>query len=108
MYGAREASRRPAPARRRVGLGHHGIVGKPFRLSLPSSRGPVSADQRNVRPLNADHNARAETTAVTVTVAIGVSITGAGVHDRDATKATKATETSSEPSGVRNNAPPTA
>ena len=30
----------PAPARLRLSLGHHGIVGQPFHITRPSSRGP--------------------------------------------------------------------
>jgi len=106
MYGAREAPWVPAPARPRLNLGHQGIVGHPFHINRPSSRGPVSADQRNVRLLNAGHNASAETAALTVMVVTGALITGAGIHDRNATKAMKATGMSSDPSGVRNSAPP--
>jgi hypothetical protein len=69
-------------------------------MKRPSWRGPVSADQRNARLLNADHNARAATARAAVTVVSALS-KAADADGPEASRTSTAIGMSKERSGSR-------
>jgi hypothetical protein len=70
-------------------------------MKRPSWRGPVSADQRNARLLNADHNARAATARAAVAVSRGAWNKAAGADGPEANRMSTAIGMSKERSGSR-------